>query len=163
MFTIGQKLVYKNSGLCVYEGVQDKLFAGRTVSYHVLTPCTKTTSTVLIPCDNQQLSQQMRPMLTPQQAQQLLSDAAQMSDEWLEKERERTARYRGYLSEYDRRGLVCVLRTLTHRRQQVTPLGRRLYAGDEKLLKEVQALLCCEIAESLSLSEDEILSRLLAE
>lgn len=163
MFTIGQKLVYKNSGLCVYEGVQDKILAGRSVSYHVLTPCTKTNSTVLIPCDNPQLTQQMRPMMTQQQARELLDGAAQTPDEWLDKERERTARFRGYLSEYDRSGLVRILRTLTHRRQQVEPLGRRLFAGDEKLLKEVQALLCCEIAESLSLTEDEILSRLLAE
>lgn len=161
MFSIGQKIVYKGNGLCIFRGTEEKKIAGHPVSYYLLTPCTRPNSSVLVPCANPALVEQMRPMLTREEAAALLAAPAP-AEEWTESERERSAQFRAVLSEYDRPGLVRMIRILHHHKAVITAKGRRLYASDEKLYKEATELLCAELSEALSLPPEITVKRILS-
>ena len=160
MFSIGQKIVYKGNGLCIFRGTEEKKMAGHPVSYYLLTPCARPNSSVLVPCANPALVEQMRPMLSKTEAKELLSYAATAEERWTESERERTAQFRVLLSEYDRQGLVRIIRVLHRRKLALAEKSRRLYASDEKMLKEAADLLCVELSEALSISSEDAMKQL---
>ncbi len=156
MFQIGQTVLYGAEGVCTIEERKMMKVGHTKASYYVLKPVYRNTSTIFVPEDNALLVSRMRPILSPDEIRQLLSEVTQEELIWIEDPNERKVEYQKILCGGERIWLVRLIRTLYLRRQQLQKSGKHLRNGDEQLLRDAEKLLNDEFALVLNISQHEV-------
>ena len=162
MFSFGDKVTYKNNGVCILEGTVTKGSYGAQAEYYVLRPLAHPNSSVFVPCANETLTASIKPLMTPDQTREFLELLKSAAEVWDDDDRERAELLRSAVNSEDRLLIGSVIRTLSTRKEQRALAGKKLYSADERFLKEAGEILVSEISASLSVTEDEALSLILA-
>ena len=102
---VGTYVLYGKTGVCLVKE-QTTLPHGDKGLYYVLSPIGDSRSSVFVPCDNPDLVARMRPLLTREEIDTLLSGADNERMEWLDDRNERATLYRSITCGGDRRELV---------------------------------------------------------
>lgn len=158
--TIGSHVLYGKTGVCL---VQDKtkLSFGDGL-YYVLCPISDGRSSVYVPCDNPDLMAKMRPLLTKEEIDLLLSDADEERMEWIDDRNERSTRYRQIIGSGDRRLLIRQICCLYRKKHEKQELGKHLSAMDESVLQECMRLIDEEFSMVLDIPRSQVVDYILA-
>lgn len=124
--------------------------------YYVLSPISDRHSSVYVPCANEELVGRMRPLLSREEIDLLLSNADEVRLEWLEDRNERATFCRSVLCGGDRKELVRLLCCLMRRKIERMEMGKRLSAMDETFLQECVRLVQEEFSMVLGISTREV-------
>ena len=149
---IGTYVMYGKTGVCLVKE-QIAMSGGQ---YYVLNPVSDSRSSVFVPCDNPDLVARMRPLLTGEEIENLLSDADDVRLEWLDDRNERAMLSRTVLGGGDRRELVRLLCCLMRKKVERLQIGKRLSTMDENFLQECVRLVQEEFSMVLNIEKKEV-------
>ena len=149
---IGTYVLYGKTGVCLIK--EQTVMGGGT--YYVLSPISDSRSSVYVPCDNETLVARMRPLLTREEIDCLLSDADEVKLAWVDDRNERGMLYRTVLSGGDRKELVRLLCCLMRKKQERIAIGKRLSTMDENTLQECVRLVQEEFSMVLGIAAREV-------
>lgn len=156
MFEEGTMVVYGKSGVCRVRGLTHMNMAGvdRKRLYYVLEPRYDRGTTVYTPADGE--NKMLRPVLTRQEALDLIQRIPQVETLWIENEKERENCYRDSIRTYDCTEWVKIIKTLYQRKKDRTKTGKKITSVDEKYWKQAADLLYGELACALEIERDGV-------
>ncbi len=157
MFSVGDNIIYGNHGICKIEGIEDMTIDSSTRPYYVLKPVFENGSTIYFPVGNETAEQKMRRILSVDEIYSLIREMPDEDTIWIENENERKESYRNIMAGSDRSALVKLIRTLHLREQDLKSSGRKLYASDEKFLKDAEKTLYDEFIFVLDIKREEVI------
>ena len=149
---IGTYVMYGKTGVCLVK--EQTTMSGEL--YYVLTPVGDSRSSVYVPCHNPDLLARMRPLLTREEIDALLSDVDTVKLTWIEDRNERAMLYRAVTGGGDRKELVRLLACLMRKKQERIAIGKRLSSMDENFLQECVRLVQEEFSMVLGIAAREV-------
>lgn len=149
---IGTYVLYGKTGVCFVK--EQTAMSG--AQYFVLQPVNDSRSSVYVPCGNPDLVARMRPLLSREEIDDLLSDADDVKMAWVDDRGERSMLYRAVTVGGDRRELIRLICCLMRKKQERMNLGKRLSSMDENALHECVRLIEEEFSLVLGIAGHEV-------
>ena len=160
MYQVGDKVIYGIHGVCIVTDLEKKTVDGKQVTYLVLEPPGQPGSRFLVPTHNTAAMGKVRPMLSREELEDLLSSDAVKQDAWISEEGRRKQHYRELITGCDRQHLAQMVCSLYRYRRAQTAAGKRIHMCDENFLRDAEKLLSGEIAATLEIPSAEALKYL---
>ena len=136
IFEKDQHVVYGKMGVCRVVDRQLLSFGGNKEEYYILAPTREPRSLVYLPCANEALMARLRPLLTKDEIDDMLSHVTQEDIPWTEDRGERASQFRAIIGGGDRRQIVRLVRCLYAKKQEKAAAGKKLSAADEAFLQD---------------------------
>ncbi len=155
-FSKDQYVVYGKMGVCRVVDRQPLAFGGNKEEYYILAPAHDPRSSVYVPCANETLMARLRPLLTKEEIDELLSRVSQEDIPWTEDRGERATQFRGIIGGGDRRQIVQLVRCLYIKKQEKLAAGKKLSAADEMFLQECIRLVEEEFMLALDIPAEQV-------
>lgn len=156
MFKVGDYVMYKAEGVCRVDGIitMDHFTKGKEKKlYYVLVPLKDSGLKIYSAVDNSMIPR--RPVMTEQEARNMVEDMADIPELEIENEKYREDRYRKALKTCDCREWVRVVKTIYLRRQGRYAEGKKSTAIDDQYQKLAEELLLEELSVALNMSGEE--------
>lgn len=156
-FENGAYVVYGKMGVCAVKERTVMSFASQAKEeYYALSPMRDPHSVVYVPCNNEKLMAKLRPLLTRQEIDDMLSQVSDGVVCWIENKNERTAAFHAILTQDDRRQLMRLIRCLYLKKQERLAAGKKLSSADESTLQECIRLVEEEFALVLDVPKSQV-------
>ncbi len=105
------------------------------------------------------LSDKMNRLLTKTEVDKIIdSSIPEKPFDWIENDRERTAKIKEVASSGDRKRITRMIKTLRLRRKALSACGKKLRVTDEAALTSAEKVLYDEFAYALGIERDEVTS-----
>lgn len=154
MYNIGDIIIYGEHGICrVAEMGPLKLGGGQERLYYTLRPYYQPELVIYAPVDNDRVV--VRPPLTREQAEQLVSELPQVPALEIPDEKSREALYGQIQHSCDCRALAGMIKTLYLRRSQREKKGKRATSVDDRYFREAEEQLYGEMAFALGMEREK--------
>lgn len=156
MFEKGEYIVYGTSGVCKVEDITTMNLEGisKEKLFYMLSPLSQIGGRIFTPVDNQKTL--MRPILSREEAKDLIKDIPQIEGLWIANDKQREATYRECMRGCDCRGWIKIIKTLYLRKMERTAQGKKVTATDEKYLKLAEEHLYSELSIPLEISKERM-------
>lgn len=155
MYQTGDKVIYGMHGVCVVTDLENRMIGGKKTIYLVLEPVGQLGSRYLVPTHNAAAMGKVRPVLSRESLEVLLSSDAVRTDAWVPDEGQRKLLYRELISSCDRQRLAQMVCTLYRYRAAQAASGKKFHMCDENFLRDAEKILSGEIASTLEISSVE--------
>jgi len=155
MYQVGEQVVYGMHGVCRIVQEERKIIDRRAVNYLVLEPVGQAGARFLVPTHNASAMSKIRPMLTKEEMDALLTSAALRADDWIRDEGQRRQLYRDLIGSGDREMLARMVCTLYRHKKAQAAAGRKVHLCDDNFLRDAEKLLASEAAVVLGLDQDQ--------
>ena len=156
MLTVGQTVVYGTQGVCTVKEIS-MLKLGKTKGeYYVLSPIDDPGSTVYVPTANEKLMSKLRPVLTGEEADALITEAVREPLEWIESDAERKSACDDIVKNGDRKQLMRLVGMLYRRRELLKDQKKHFHNVDAQYLKTAERMLHGELAYALGIAVDDV-------
>ena len=153
---VGMQVVYGIHGVCTITGTETKTVDRKKVEYFVLTPNEQPAARFYVPTQNQVALSKLRPLLTPEELEALLSSESTHRDCWVTDENQRKQKYRELINSGDRATLISMIRSLYKHKENQLAAGRKFHLCDENFLRDAQKLLTSEFSLVLGIPQSEV-------
>ena len=156
MFEIGEYIVYGNTGVCRVEEVTKMPVPGTRDDklYYALEPVYRKGCRVFTPVDNQKVK--MRPVLTPQEADDLIGRIKEIDILWVKDEKNREQIYKDAIRTCNCEELVKIIKTLYLRKEKRLAAGKKVTSSDAKYLHLAEESLYGELSVVMGIPKDEM-------
>ena len=167
MYQKGQYIIYGIRGVCEVmdiitidrpDGPKDRL-------YYVLRPYYQQDSKIVTPVDSEKTI--TRPLLSKEEALELIDKISDVKEMEMTNDKQREERYKEALKTCDCRVWISMIKALYLRRKDRLEQGKKMTDLDERYFKTAEDNLYSELALSLGMKKDEMVSyiteRVLAE
>lgn len=154
MYQVGDQVVYGMHGVCCVLEEEKKTVDRKVVTYLVLEPVGQAGSRFLVPTHNAVAMGKIRPMLTKEELDAMLSSPEVRADGWVKDESQRKQLYRELIGSCDRVRLAQMVRTLHRHRTAQAAAGRKVHLCDDNFLRDAEKLLVSEAAVVLGYDQD---------
>ena len=156
MLTVGQTVVYGTQGVCTVKEIS-MLKLGKTKGeYYALSPIDDPGSTVYVPTANEKLMSKLRPVLTGEEADALITEAVREPLEWIESDAERKSACDDIVKSGDRKQLMRLVGMLYRRRELLKDQKKHFHNVDAQYLKTAERMLHGELAYALGIAVDDV-------
>lgn len=156
MMTVGQTVVYGTQGVCTVKEIS-MLKLGKTKGeYYALSPIDDPGSTVYVPTANEKLMSKLRPVLTGEEADALITEAVREPLEWIESDAERKSACDDIVKNGDRKQLMRLVGMLYRRRELLKDQKKHFHNVDAQYLKTAERMLHGELAYALGIAVDDV-------
>lgn len=160
MFETGEKIVYGSNGVCTIKGSCVSPFGGGDLRvYYALQPIDDADSVIYTPASGGRVV--LRPLISAQEAEEILSEAASYGELAVPGEKQRRETYRAAVATADPREYIRVIRTVEHRRANALRTHRHLAATDAEFERIARSSLFNEFAIVLGTTYTDIETRLM--
>ena len=158
MFQVNDVIVYGKNGICRVEeiGTLSLSKVDRDRLYYTLRPIYQREAVIYVPVDNSKTI--MRPVITKEEAQQLIDEIPEIQTVWIVNERERESQYKSALQTCDCRELVKIIKTLYQRKKTRIEDGKKVTVVDERYFKNAEDQLYGELAYVLNIDKSAVSS-----
>lgn len=153
---VGAYVLYGKTGVCRIQEQKDIKIGKQINSYYVLAPVSDGRSSVYVPCDNAELVERMRPLLSREEIDAILTEADDERQPWMEDRNQRAILYRSAIMDGDRIRLIRVICCLYRKKHERMEQGKRLSMMDEAALQECMRLIDEEFAMVLDLPRNAV-------
>ncbi len=156
MFSVGEYIIYGNSGVCIVDSVGKLDMSGmpKDKDYYTLSPLYSKGSKVFTPVDNDKIV--MRPVLGKQEALELIDGMAQTEVLWIPDEKKRENEYKDAIRTCAPDQMVRIIKTIYIRIQSRMAEGKKITASDEKYFHNAEEKLYGELAVALDMEKDKV-------
>lgn len=156
MFEKGQLIIYGSTGVCIVDsiGPLDSSSGMGDRIYYTLSPFYSKESKIYTPVDNQKII--MRPILTQDEAEDLIREIPQIQELWIVDEKNREKDYKDALAKADCHEMVRVIKTIYPRKQKRLAAGKKVTASDERYFSMAEDFLYKELAISLNMDLNKV-------
>ena len=158
MYTVGDTVVYGGSGVCEIDDIRDiSFYHERPKKYYVLKPMfVKQSSTVYVPFDNEKLTANIQPVISKDEAIELIDGIGSEESEWIDDRNQRKDHFNDLLSNGTRKQIINLISMITKHRDTLAGEGKVLNMQDEKILAEAERRMNAEFAVALDMRPDEV-------
>lgn len=158
-FSVGDTVVYGGSGVCEISEIKDVQFGReRPQKYFILKPLfVNQAMVVYVPMKNDKLVSKMQPIISREEALDLIHGIPTMNIDWIEDRNARKDTYSDMLANGERKDIISVIRVINSRRKELEEEGKSLNMQDEKLLYEAQRRMNAEFAVALDIGIDDVM------
>ena len=156
MFQQGSFVVYGIHGVCKIVGTEIRRVDRSYIEYYVLEPVKQSEDRYYVPSQNPAAVSKMRPLLSKEQLDALLSSSEVAKDAWIADENQRKQRYRELITSGDRAALLSMVKALHIHKEEQVAQGRRLHLCDENFLRDAENLLGGEFSLVLGIAPSEV-------
>ena len=160
MFQIGDQVVYGVHGVCQIAELEERIIDRKPVQYFVLEPLEHSGSRFLVPAQNPAALAKLRPVLTAEALQALLSSEEICSDVWIPDENLRKQQYRILIGNGDRAALLRMVYSLRRQKELQQAAGKKFHMCDENFLRDAEKLLRGEFSLVLGIAPEQIDARI---
>lgn len=156
MFEIGEYIVYGNTGVCKVEEVKTMKGPGMKEDrlYYTLEPVYRKGSRLFTPVDNQKVK--MRPILTLQEADELIGRIKEIDLLWVKDEKNREQVYKEAIRTCDCEDLIRMIKTLYLRKKARLDAGKKVTSSDAKYLHLAEESLYGELSVVMGIPKEEM-------
>ena len=131
MYHENDLVVYGTYGVCKIIEISSKALMGKPQDYYVLKPVEDERATVFVPVRNEALvTKNMRPVLSEDQASELIEALQQAPSMWVTDGHERRDRYQRIISSGNCSELSRLVKTLYQKKLQLLKEGKKLHTSD---------------------------------
>lgn len=155
MYHAGDQVVYGMHGVCRVMQEEQKVVDRKTVTYLVLEPLGQSGSRFLVPTHNAAAMGKIRPMLTKEALDDMLTSEAVRADGWIRDEGQRKQMYRELIGSGDRVKLAQMVHTLYRHKTAQLAAGRKVHLCDDNFLRDAEKLLISEAAVVLDYDQEQ--------
>lgn len=146
MYQVGELVVYGIHGVCRVAEEEKKTIDRKKVTYLVLEPVNQSGSRFLVPAHNAAVMAKLRPVLTPDGMEKLLTSEEVRTAHWITDEGKRKQLYRELVSSTDAIRLASMIYTLYHHKAEQLAAGKKVHQSDDNFLRDAEKLLINEAA-----------------
>lgn len=145
MFEKGEYIVYGSSGVCQVEDITTMDIKGvpRDRLFYVLNPSNQKGGKIFTPVDNQKTY--MRPVLTREEASELIREIPGIGELWISNEKQRESQYKECMKSCDCKEWIKIIKTLYLRKRARNAQGKKITSTDEKYLRMAEEYLYSEL------------------
>ena len=158
MLQIGSQVVYGIHGVCNIIGTERRIVDRKNVEYLILEPNDQPGARFYVPAHNQAALSKLRPVLTRETLESLLTSDAAYADCWIPSENLRKQKYRELINNADCAALLAMIRVLHKHREEQLSAGRKFHLCDENFLRDAKKMLSSEISLVLAIQRPEAMS-----
>ena len=155
---IGDTVVYGGNGVCKVDAIQDiRMGHERPQKYYVLkTLFVRQTVTVFVPINNEKLTAKIQPVISKEEALDLIDNIDLGRGEWIEDRNERKTRFSEMLGSADRKEIISLIGIISKHKEDLAKDGKSLNMQDEKYLNDACHRMNSEFAVALDMNIDEV-------
>lgn len=157
MYNVDDTVLYGTAGVCRIIEMTQKSLLGVNHQYYVLEPIYQENSKIFVPINNEKLVAKIRRILSVDEIHEIIKEVSTEDFEWIEDERERKTLYKESLDNADCRTLIHLLKNIHNHKIKMKSIGKKLYAIDERFLKDAEKLIYEEIAHVLKIRASQVL------
>ena len=156
MLTVGQTVVYGTQGVCTVKEISILKLGKTKGEYYALSTMDDPGSTVYVPTANEKLMSKLRPVLTGEEADALITEAVREPLEWIESDAERKSACDDIVKNGDRKQLMRLVGMLYRRRELLKDQKKHFHNVDAQYLKTAERMLHGELAYALGIAVDDV-------
>ena len=156
MLTVGQTVVYGTQGECTVKEISILKLGKTKGEYYALSTMDDPGSTVYVPTANEKLMSKLRPVLTGEEADALITEAVREPLEWIESDAERKSACDDIVKNGDRKQLMRLVGMLYRRRELLKDQKKHFHNVDAQYLKTAERMLHGELAYALGIAVDDV-------
>lgn len=154
MFSVGEKVVYGQTGVCIIEDIIEKeLVRNQKRLYYVLKPVYQQNNIIYAPADSDKVF--IRPVMTAREADQLILKIPEIKEKSQKKEMS-AEEYRAELSSHQVSDLVGLTAVIYEKKKAVKAQKKKLGFSDEKYMRLAEDLLFGELATALDIPVSDV-------
>lgn len=157
MYSIGEKIMYGGTGVCIVEEITNVKFSGMDAEkqYYVLRPLYQS-GTIQTPVDNTKVP--IRPVMTRSEAEALVDGIPDIAASICYEKNLSALRnhYQQQLSTFDCRDLVRMTKSIYAKKKDAESRQKKIGMTDEKFLRRAEDLLFGELAVALDISRESV-------
>lgn len=156
MFAIGEFIVYGNTGVCKVIDTKKMTAPGTKDDrlYYTLEPVYDKGCRLFIPVDSQKVK--MRPILTKQEADELIGRIREIDILWVKDEKNREEIYKEAIRTCNCEEWVRIIKTLYLRKQERLEAGKKVTSSDAKYMHLAEESLYGELSVVLGIPKNEM-------
>lgn len=158
MLQVGSQVVYGIHGVCSIIDVETRTVDRKKVEYFVLAPNEQPNARFFVPMHNEAALSKLRPLLSKEELEALLSSEEAHMNCWIEDENRRKQKYRELINCADCAALISMIRSLHQHKENQLAAGRKFHLCDENFLRDAQKLLSSEFSLVLRIDAAEVKS-----
>jgi len=157
LYQVGDKIIYGANGVCHIDKIEmrrledgsEKFFYHMTSYYQNIT--------IISPADNSKVV--IRPILSKQQAQQLIEEIPNLNGQVYQSHvlRDLVDHYESLIKSYDCRTLAGLAKSIYTKKLQAESQNKKIGAVDERFLQKTEDLLFGELAVALEIPKEKVL------
>lgn len=158
MFQKDSYIMYGKIGICKIDDICTPDIGGLKGLYYVLSPMDNNGGKIYRAVDNTNIL--MREMITPKEANRILSILPEVEPVWVTDARARELAYKENLRSGDCEQWIKMLKGLYIRKEEMASISKKLNMADDRMCRTVEKLLVGELAMVLEESPEEIQKQL---
>jgi len=153
---VGDYVIYRNNGICKIVDIRKENFARiGEKTYYVMNTIQDENSLIYLPVDKKDIADFMRHILTVDEIHQIISDAEESENTWIEDTKQRGIQFEQLLSKGDRAEILWLVKVLSKYKRELEQ--KKFYASDAKILSAAEKTITEEFAFTLGISKDEVI------
>ncbi|MDO4302177.1 MAG: CarD family transcriptional regulator [Clostridia bacterium] len=156
MYKINDTVLYGKYGVCKIDNIAAENFTGKNMEYYCLKPAYSEGTVIYVPRENDRLVSKMKKVLSKEEIDELIFKTKNTELIWYADEKVRKDKYNAILSEGDRGKILQLINALYINKTEREAIGKKMYACDEKIMKEAERLIHEEFAVVLNIKPDEV-------
>ncbi len=157
MHVIGERVLYSSNGVMEIADIRDEEIGDTSRRYYVLNKLDSTSSAqIFVPVDNEKLVGNMFPVLTKEEALDLISRAPSIQElDWPTSSRARADKFQSVLDSGDRERIIALIKAIHNNGERRKLEGKRNFLSDDAIMLRAKRLIYSELALVLEKSEEE--------
>ena len=156
LFQLGDRVVYGIHGVCQIVDEEERHIDRKKIRYFVLEPVDQPGARFFVPSENPAALAKLRPVISAEELEALLSSDKIREDRWIADENRRKQRYRELINSGDREELLQMVSTLHRHKHEQLSQGRKFHLCDENFLRDAEKLLNSEFSMVLQIQPSEV-------
>ena len=154
-------VMYGGHGVCTLVEITEKEFGGETKRYYVLRPAYSGSSVFYVPIDSETLTAKLRPIKSAEEIRRVVRECG-IAD-WIVEDRARQNYLKQVVDGGGTEQLVSTYKRLYTRQKELTKIGKKLRAADDRYMRDVEKLLLEEFSASFEMQKEDLAAFLFEE
>ena len=143
--------------VCKVADIKKMSFAGvGEKMYYIIEPIYEERSRTYVPVDLKDIKTAVRGVLSVDEINAIIRELKDSEPVWIDDVKERVSGFDKILQDGDRADILRMLGSLKARKTEVESEGKKLYAGDSRVLKTAEKIITEEFAFVLGLKKNEV-------
>lgn len=157
MFKIGEFVVKPNTGVCRIEDIVYMSLIGKEKKrYYLLLPVEDSRAKLYVSTDADRT--RLRPVMTSDESREFIKKIGDIEAVWVPNDKMREQQYKEAFKTNEPESLVAIIKNLYNRSQKRIAQGKKITSTDEKYFKQAEKALYSELAFSLGINTDEVVT-----
>ena len=156
VYQIGDRVVYGVHGVCQIVDLQVQSVNRKKVEYLVLQPISQTGSSFFVPSQSEAALSKLRPIMSKEQIDTLLSSQNACEDAWIVDENQRKQYYRQLIVEARCDALLSMIRALHIHKDEQLNSGKKFHVTDANFLRDAEKVVFSEFSVVLGIPYDQV-------